>query len=357
MSGGGYSRMADHLVLRHDDSVFDYNNCIGWGEFSHASNLVSTKSASAIKVWDAHTGRCLSTGARHAFCEHRITCSHNGNGLIVRYLTDTVTFQDPFTRACVVILHDTNRVIEHFVCCDLSADGLHVAIGSRSTIRFVDHYIITIWDARANICVRTVRMPTEIRDCVYSLDGTLLVVILTNQIIKVWNPADGTCLCVIRDQNHNRAVDYALSPRDAALLATAFIDDPTIKLWDARTGVCLNTLVGHDVPTETCRFSRDGVYLVTTSIDNTIRIWKVYGGVCVHVIPRTLTPKFCDISYDNSLLVIGHSLSPTVCISQLPFGFPTNMLLLIILGGYRDGRLWLPSELWNELHDLIIESF
>jgi WD40 repeat protein len=50
----------------------------------------------------------------------------------------------------------------------------------------------------------------------------------------------------------------------------------TARVWDAATGKQMGVLLGHDEPVNSAAFSPDGSRIVTTSFDNTARIWDAH---------------------------------------------------------------------------------
>jgi WD40 repeat protein len=50
-------------------------------------------------------------------------------------------------------------------------------------------------------------------------------------------------------------------------------DDTTARLWNAGNGKLLAELVGHTANVNTAKFSADGRSIITTSSDNTARIF------------------------------------------------------------------------------------
>jgi WD40 repeat protein len=73
---------------------------------------------------------------------------------------------------------------------------------------------------------------------------------------------------------------------DGRSVLTAFGEYPdfTARLWDAETGTERLVLEGHEGPVGTARYSSDGKWIVTASLDRTARIWDAQTGQCVHVL-------------------------------------------------------------------------
>ncbi len=57
--------------------------------------------------------------------------------------------------------------------------------------------------------------------------------------------------------------------------------DKTIKVWDASTGVCLFTLVGHDNWLRGLTWHPGGKFLLSASDDKSLRVWDVAKRRCL----------------------------------------------------------------------------
>jgi platelet-activating factor acetylhydrolase IB subunit alpha len=56
--------------------------------------------------------------------------------------------------------------------------------------------------------------------------------------------------------------------------------DKTIKIWEAKSGRCLITLVGHDNWVNDLIFHPGGRWLISASDDKSLRVWDLQNGRC-----------------------------------------------------------------------------
>ena len=70
----------------------------------------------------------------------------------------------------------------------------------------------------------------------------------------------------------------AFSPDGRKIVSSS--DDETIRIWDAKTGLQIgDPFIGHTGPVNSVAFSKDGTKIVSGSWDETIRIWDVKTGL------------------------------------------------------------------------------
>ena len=73
-------------------------------------------------------------------------------------------------------------------------------------------------------------------------------------------------------EGHSDEVNsVAYSPDGTKIISGSF--DKTIKIWDANTGECLETLEGHSGSVKSVSYSPDGKNIISGSDDKTIKIW------------------------------------------------------------------------------------
>jgi WD40 repeat protein len=68
----------------------------------------------------------------------------------------------------------------------------------------------------------------------------------------------------------------AFSPDGQLALSTSW--DQTLRLWDVMSGQTLRTFEGHTGPVDGCAFSPDGQQALSASGDDTLRLWDVASG-------------------------------------------------------------------------------
>jgi WD40 repeat protein len=82
---------------------------------------------------------------------------------------------------------------------------------------------------------------------------------------------------------------------DGQQIATGSADH-TVKLWDAQTGHCANTLKGHRNSVWSVAFSPDGQSLASGSDDKTIKLWSVGTGKCMQTLKTQEPYENMDIT-------------------------------------------------------------
>jgi WD40 repeat protein len=99
--------------------------------------------------------------------------------------------------------------------------------------------------------------------------------------VKIWDASSGTCLQTL--EGHSSAVRSVVFSHDSTRLASAS-DDSTAKIWDASSGACLQILEGHSNAVISVAFSHDSTWLASASDDSTVKMWDVSSGACLQTL-------------------------------------------------------------------------
>ncbi|PIU60687.1 MAG: hypothetical protein COS85_23190 [Armatimonadetes bacterium CG07_land_8_20_14_0_80_59_28] len=180
-----------------------------------------------------------------------------------------------------------------------------------------------------------------VNDIAYSPDGKTIASASEDKTIRIWRAEDGACLRVLR--GHRRSVCGVRYHPDGQRLISAG-EDGTVRIWNLATGetetlLCppncessfdmskdgtriavggegaisvvslpsgeTRELTGHTRPVISLCFSPDGTRLVSTSYDQTARIWDVKTGESLHVLQHPHGVAGASVSSDSRTVVTG----------------------------------------------------
>jgi len=109
-----------------------------------------------------------------------------------------------------------------------------------------------------------------------SLNKTILTASLDGKV-KCW---DFKSLALLHEVDLDISVSHMILYRDSGLLAVAS-DDLVVRMYDTETWKLVRRFSGHTSPLTDMTFSPDCRWLVTSSMDSTIRVWSVVAGTLI----------------------------------------------------------------------------
>jgi WD40 repeat protein len=271
--------------------------------------LVSGSGDSTIKFWNGKTGQCMKTLEGHTSWIWYAVFSPDGQQLVTSSYDATLRIWQFQTGQCLKILHGHQSST---IAVVFSPDGKTIASSSFDTT-------IKLWDAKTGDCLQTLQgHENAVWQIAFSPDGQQLVSCSYDQTIRQWDLKSGQCIATL--QGHTAPVVVLDVSADGRYLASAGFDRG-IKLWDLQTGACLQTLYGHQGTISTIFFTADPKWLdrsanlpsanpttstmppllVSSSFDETIKVWDVATGQCLRTLRAPRPYEGMDITQAGGL--------------------------------------------------------
>ncbi len=237
--------------------------------------LVSGSLDGTVRVWDVATGKELlkvtacDRGVRAvAFLpDGKSVVSGDSEGSLRRW--DAVTGKE---LEAVAPDKAAEGPPDSIHALDWSPDGERIVTASAEGIR--------LWDAASGKMLRLLgRLTDEVWDVVWSPDGKQVVAVgRRDGSVHAWDPDNGEEL-FLYGPAHKGGVSKAAFSRDGKRLASGGGSfDPTVYVWDTKTGKLLKSLEAPMQFLEGLAWSPDGKRLASVARDNVLRVWDVEAG-------------------------------------------------------------------------------
>ncbi len=300
-----------------------------------------------VKLWDLGTGSCLRTFEGHTGYVVSVAISDDG-----RYALSggdrSVRLWDIPTGECLQVMKIETSYIGPVA---LSGDGRYALAG---TSGFGSH--VNLWDTQTGKRLHQFEGHTQaVTTVALSDDGNIAISGSDDRTLKLWDTTNGTCLRTMG--GHNDYVSAIYPSRDGALAVSGSGDksailwdtssgvnsqvylghtgritsvclsqdrrfvltagaewfsppiskeDKTLKLWEAATGKCFKTFVGHSDGLAAAVLSPDSRLAYSASYDGTIKYWDVETGNCLRTIDAHAGGVFClHLSGDGKYALTG----------------------------------------------------
>lgn len=177
--------------------------------------------------------------------------------------------------------------------CTYSPDGKCLAL-------VLEDGSICIYDTITWTRTRHLKAATDTYCLAFSPDSSQFVTGSTDSTARLWDCASGSVLFVM--QGHTRHLkSMAFSPCGKRFASAGYVE---VRLWNAENGTILFALRGHTSSIEAVVYSPDGRWVVSGSLDGTIRFWDAVLGEQVAVWTAPCGPVRC-LAYSSDGLWIG----------------------------------------------------
>ena len=154
-----------------------------------------------------------------------------------------------------------------------SPDGKYIVTSS-------DDFTARVWEkASGRLLYSLDGHKKEISSAIFSPDGSRIITTSTNDSARIWNAKTGVFINVLHDKaGINPGVAYSTDGKYILSVGSLAGYDPlTANLWDVNTGKLIYKFE-HSKSVKAARFSGDGEKIITSSTDNTVKIWRVLTG-------------------------------------------------------------------------------
>lgn len=222
----------------------------------------------SLRLWDAQSGRLMSALPPHDSKVSSVALSADGRRCLSGDDSGVVRVCDVQSSSC---LH--TFALESRALVALSADGSVAVAASLSAP-------LQVWELPSGECLHTIDDRGKTWSLAVSADG-LRAVTGRERSMQVWEPA--TAQPVRRLESAATSV-MAVAVSADGRQALAGESDGTLKLWDLRSGDCLQTLEGPGrlEPITSVALSGDGRLALTQRRNDTgARLWELGSGRCL----------------------------------------------------------------------------
>lgn len=239
-----------------------------------------------IKVWNYHTGQCLSTYRGHH--DSVLSVDFYKKSIVSGSADNSIKVWNVELRTCYAMRGHTEAVN----CVKIHPQSMTVFSAS-------DDSTVRMWDLNDNSCLKVFRGHVgEVQKVIplsLSKDYDLLVD-ADDEEKKTDVEGEGEETNDQEQQEEEQdddvtGIDYSDPSRVYPnYILTASLDN-TIKLWDVKTGKCVRTQFGHvegiwDIAADTFR-------IVSGAHDRFVKIWDLQSGKCMHTFPGHSSPVTC----------------------------------------------------------------
>lgn len=223
-----------------------------------------------VRVWDAGHGGELACFQGHQAEVSSVAFSPDGQRVVSGSKDQTVRLWDAGSVIQRASLRGHGDLVRHLA---FSPDGQRLLSGSNDlTLR--------LWDVASGVEDRTFQdFAKGITSLAFSPDGQRLAIGIRDTTVRLRDTASGAELACLQGHGDD-VLCLAFSPDGRRLASGSCTDDRSIRVWDVASGAELACLRGHEQLVASLAFSADGKFLATGGGkgDESVRVWNLLTG-------------------------------------------------------------------------------
>jgi len=240
-----------------------------------AGNQVFTKiegeeSIGSFRIWSTETEKPVTDTLSLGGSIHQVAFSQNSQRIAAADNLGNVRIWNTQTGQPVtpVLKHeDLVRAVS------FSPDGEHLLTGGH------DRKAV-IWDADTGKSLATLPHADKVRGAFYTPDGQSIITVCWDRIVREWS-ADPTSSLSPEDIIEENSFPFAFTVSPNSQLVVVGYFSGRVNVFDRRSGELRATEIQHDKMVTDLSFSPDSRLLLSSSNDQTARIWSVSTGKSV----------------------------------------------------------------------------
>lgn len=261
---------AINLELQEDDVGY-----IKAASFSSSGDYAVMVIYGHIRIWDTKDGSIIKTVGANEIATTSIyyaACSSDANYVVATSMDKKIRIWNIHTGECITIPH---RSFTPFYAV-FSLDNKYIVATSYDNE-------IKIWEVASGECINTIAVNREtIRFVSFSPDNRYVLSTSDKGSIKIWDVFRGECIKELL--GHKGRVHCAVfSPNTEEQVIISASEDGTIKIWDWRNEKCIKTI--ESLATWVV-FSLSGDSFISI-LGSQIKIWRSPNWNCVKKINDT----------------------------------------------------------------------
>ncbi|KAF3810879.1 hypothetical protein GCG54_00003057 [Colletotrichum gloeosporioides] len=205
-----------------------------WEKVAFSNNLTKvacTCSFSPIQLWDATTGCLLETLQQDGDIQSLAFSPDDDLLMSATYFDGTISLWD-LTNNIESDLKPLSQKDQHICSIAFSSDGSHIAVLSASDLK--------IWDTNTGQCLQKLdewKASYSGASVIFGSNGILLAKKSegNGNVAEIWNVSTATCLQSLADERISTIRGLEFSPDSATL---SILTEDIVSLWDVAEGSC-----------------------------------------------------------------------------------------------------------------------